>query len=65
VVVLPPEKLTNFEGQLNLEARQLPVDEFEYDQIIHGLGVRDSELAEGPSWRKLLRLRRRLLPRWM
>jgi len=64
VVVLPPERLTNFEGQLNIEAKQLPLDDFEYDQIIHGLGVKDSELSGRPPWRKLLRLRRRLLPRW-
>jgi hypothetical protein len=64
VVVLPPERLTNFEGQLNIEARQLPLDDFEYDQIIHGLGLKDTELSARPPWRKLLRLRRRLLPRW-
>lgn len=57
IVVLPPERLTNFEGQLNLDVRQLPLDDSEYEQIIHGLGVQDPDLSGRFPWRKLLRLR--------
>lgn len=59
LVVLPPERLTNFEGQLNLDARQLPLDDSEYEQIIHGLGVQDPDLSGRFPWRKFLRLRGR------
>jgi hypothetical protein len=63
LVVLPPERLTNFEGQLNIDARQLPLDDCEYEQIIHELGVRDPDAGGRFSWRKLLRPRRRITPK--
>jgi hypothetical protein len=55
VVVLPPERLTNFEGQLKLDARHLPLDENEYDQIIRSLGVLDGGAPRRRFWRWFLR----------
>src|SRR5262249_48270687 len=37
VLVLPPERITNFEGQLSFEIDDLPFDELEYGQIVHRL----------------------------
>jgi hypothetical protein len=39
VLVLPPERITNFEGQLTFEVDDLPFDEAEYSQIVHRLGL--------------------------
>lgn len=39
VPILPAERLTNFEGQLNLEAKDLPLDEAEYERIVQRLGA--------------------------
>ncbi|MGH7968387.1 MAG: hypothetical protein ACREIC_06620, partial [Limisphaerales bacterium] len=55
VVILPPERLTNFEGQLKVDARHLPLDENEYDQIIRGLGVLEGGAPRRRFWRWFLR----------
>lgn len=53
VVILPPERITNFEGQLTFEAEELPFDPMEYQQIIQRLGLRDD--LPGPGrWRAWL-----------
>ncbi len=53
VVVLPPERLTNWEGQLKVDARHLPLDDGEYEQIVRGLGVRDRASTRGRFWQWL------------
>ena len=54
VVVLPPERITNFEGQLTFEAEELPFDPTEYQQIIQRLGLQD-ELPGPGRWRTWIR----------
>ncbi|HEV2210741.1 MAG TPA: hypothetical protein VG167_18355 [Verrucomicrobiae bacterium] len=55
VVILPPERLTNFEGQLKVDARHLPLDENDYDQIIRSLGVLEGGAPRRRFWRWFLR----------
>jgi hypothetical protein len=50
VVVLPPERITNFEGQLTFDAEELPFDPTEYQQIIQRLGLRE-EIHRPRRWR--------------
>lgn len=51
VLVLPPERITNFEGQLSFEVKELPFDELEYRQIIQRLGVKDPQVPSHGFWR--------------
>jgi hypothetical protein len=51
VLVLPPERITNFEGQLSFEVNELPFDELEYDQIVQRLGLPDQGHCRRGLWR--------------
>ena len=53
VLVLPPERITNFEGQLTFEVKDLPFDEVEYGQILHRLGVHEPGQSTRGFWRWL------------
>jgi hypothetical protein len=53
VLVLPPERITNFEGQLSFEVYELPFDELEYDQIVQRLGLPDQVHSRRGLWRWL------------
>jgi hypothetical protein len=50
VLVLPPERITNFEGQLTFEAGELPFDEAEYEQIAQRLGLEDQVSRRRGFW---------------
>ena len=39
VLVLPPERISNFEGQLTFDAAEVPFDELEYHQLVQRLGL--------------------------
>jgi hypothetical protein len=53
VLVLPPERITNFEGQLSFEVKELPFDELEYSQIVQRLGLRDPAQPTRGFWQWL------------
>jgi len=50
LLVLPPERITNFEGQLTFDATDLPFDENEYDQIAQRLGLADEGTSKRGLW---------------
>ena len=50
VLVLPPERITNFEGQLSFEVKELPFDESEYNQIVQRLRVCDYSTPPRGFW---------------
>jgi hypothetical protein len=50
VLVLPPERITNFEGQLTFEVDDLPFDELEYGQIVHRLGLQTQTNSRRGFW---------------
>jgi hypothetical protein len=50
VLVLPPERITNFEGQLTFEAAELPFDPAEYEQIAQRLGLEDRGARQRGFW---------------
>jgi hypothetical protein len=53
VLVLPPERITNFEGQLSFDVKELPFDELEYSQIVQRLGLRDQAQPNRGFWQWL------------
>ncbi|HTL57461.1 MAG TPA: hypothetical protein VL361_17380 [Candidatus Limnocylindrales bacterium] len=50
VLVLPPERITNFEGQLTFEVKDLPFDEIEYNQIVQRLRLCDDSSPQRGLW---------------
>ena len=53
ILVLPPERITNFEGQLSFEVTELPFDEREYCQIVQRLGLQEQAQSNRRFWRWL------------
>ena len=56
VLVLPPERITNFEGQLRFDAHELPVDQAEYEQIVQRLGLASELSGNEGFWARIIKL---------
>ncbi len=54
LVILPAERIANFEGALKLNVEDLPYEESEYEQIIRSLGVPRPASERWRFWRHLL-----------
>jgi hypothetical protein len=47
ITILPPERISNFEGQLRFDASELAFDDSEYEHIVRSLGIFQEQRGNG------------------
>jgi len=51
LIILPAERIANFEGQLIADVKNLPLDESEYDEILRRLRLLNPPSSRRKFWR--------------